>query len=492
MLIYLTMRKLLPIFLLLPLLAANGIDLPERYQPGEVVHYSVERDDKVIGSQEARCLGWQVVESESLYVFEMKSKLMLLQLGRKVEVDIVSNPAYRRDGLPRHYSYKIETLGRTIEHRGLFTGRDYYGYTTRFGVEKPFNMETPSWPVLLDSHFGLQWEIAAARFDFSAGDTAKLQAMVPQIDRLVELEVTRERPERVDFENQSTPVLVYDVFPANQVFYIDGDGRLLKAYDSSQRLTVRRLGADEKAEIATTPLIDKLYSRAPSYAVLLAFGLAWLALIAQKRFLQWRVLLFFLLGALLYWPALKILAYASLLFENFFASPAAPRTGSSMMLFGLALLFALVEELVKFIPIWLNWLASSGKRVKLLLAVGAACGAGFGFAQGTNLSAFAPDGSFLLPLELWQRLFVVGLHAGTGALLALLLFMRKPPLYYLIPLGAKTLVGWLYSFVQKGLFGLGTYALLAAIVCTGILVVIYIFYRSVAVNVAPRSRRRAK
>jgi hypothetical protein len=478
------------LLVLLPFCAVGAYDLPDHYQADEVVHFAVEREGKVVGTQEATCLGWQVIDAESLYVFKMNSTTSLQQLGKSYNLDVLSVAAYKPDGLPRNYYYEMSPLGRKITQQGFFTGRDYYGTNNRFGNEQSFSIPTPSWPLLLDTHFGLEWEIAAAAFDVEVGDSITLQAMVPQANRLVELHVTRLGDQSVTYDGRQVTTHVYSVAPANQLFYVDDQGRLLKAYDTAQRTSVLRLPPGETAEIATTPVIDTLFKRAPWYALLLLFGLTWMIALGWKESARWQVLLLLLIGALIFYPELKLMMWVTLLYEKFLASPMAPRTGSYFALFGLALLFALGEEFAKFLPLWLRSMLAKTTTPRLAIALGAACGAGFAFVQGAYLTAFAPNGSMLLPLDLWERFFVIGVNAGTGALFGLLLISNKPPLFYLIPVGIKTLLGWLFGFAQKGVYGLGVYALLAAIICAGTLVFLYILHADVAKQHAPRRRRR--
>jgi hypothetical protein len=184
------------------------------------------------------------------------------------------------------------------------------------------------------------------------------------------------------------------------------------------------------------------------------------------------------------------MVWVTILYEKFLASPMAPRTGSYFALFILALLFALGEEFAKFLPLWIRSMLTKTTTPRLAIALGAGCGAGFGFIQGVYLSAFAPNGSMLLPLDLWERFFVIGVNAGTGAFLGLLLVSNKTPVFYLIPVGIKTLLGWLFAFAQKGVYGLGVYALLAAIICAGTLALLYVVYADMEKQHAPRRRRR--
>lgn len=485
------MRYLLFILLtLLTALPARGLDLPEKYQPGDIVRYVVERGNKVLGMQEATCVGWEVVDHESLYVFDMTSRVLLEQAGGSYTLEITSHSAYYRDGRPRSYSYRMSPLDRTIEHEGHFTGRDYYGATTRFGVRQPFSHQTPEWPLLFDTHFGLQWEIAANTVEFPGVDSIRVGAVIPQADRVVDLDIIREPDARIKFENETVMTRVYSIVPANQHFYVDANGRLLRAVDTSQKTVVRRLAGDETAAFATEPLLDKLVKRVPGYALLLVFALLWMVAIAFKQSLRLQVILLFLIGALLYWPDLKFLTWLALLYERLLASPVAPRTGSYPLLFGLALLIALGEELAKFVALWLRTRLPGRITPRLAISLGAACGAGFAFVQGAYLTAFAADGSLLMAADVWQRLFVIGVNAASGAMIAALIVGGKSPVYYLIPLGVKTLLGFSFAFVQKGVCSIEVYIFVAALFCAIALVLVYYIYRSLPVSYSTRSRRR--
>ena len=107
------------------------------------------------------------------------------------------------------------------------------------------------------------------------------------------------------------------------------------------------------------------------------------------------------------------------------------------------------------------------------MALGAACGAGFGFMQGINLTAFAPDGSILVKSDLFQKLFLIGINTGTGALIAMFLFSRSVFGYYLIPIGIKTLINWMPAFLQKGIIGPGFHAFFTFFLAAGTLVLAF-------------------
>ncbi|MCK4856600.1 MAG: hypothetical protein KAT58_01385 [candidate division Zixibacteria bacterium] len=485
------MKRLLLILLLVAFRGVYPLDLTEEYQPGEVVRFSLEKKDKTAGTQDVTCLGWQVIENESLYVFQMKSTTRLTQAGRGIDIVITSQAGYLADGRPRDYQYQIDVLGRTVKHRGGFTGKDYFGSTTRFGVDQPFLIPTTGWPILFDSNFGLQWEIVARGFTLEVGDSMILAAMIPQLDTLVNLKVTALPSSKYLYDGKQLPVRVYRIDPVNQLLYIDQQGRLLRAYDTVERNVVRRLSADQVAEISSEPLFDTLFKRLPVYALIFAFGLAWLLVLARRRLMRLDVIALLLLGGILYWPSLKLVTYVALLFERYLASPFSPQAGSYLILFVLALLIALGEELTKFVLIWLRTIIKSVRDSGQAVALGAAVGAGFGLVQAAYLTNFAPDGSILVTADLFQRFFVIGVNAGTGALIGLLLVARKQPLYFLIPLGIKTILGWLFAFVQKGVAGADFYHLTTAVICVATLVTIYLLYRYLP-QLRTRALRREK
>jgi RsiW-degrading membrane proteinase PrsW (M82 family) len=157
-----------------------------------------------------------------------------------------------------------------------------------------------------------------------------------------------------------------------------------------------------------------------------------------------------------------------------------PRAASSsiyIVLLGSAFLFALVEELTKFVCVFLRSLLKMGHNLRLGIALGVACGAGFALMQAANLLAFTPSGAAAVPADLVQKFLSIGLNTATGALIGFLIIARWPWAFYLIPIGIKTLFNWLPFFVQKGSLRPASYSLLTFVLTALTLVALYLLYR---------------
>jgi hypothetical protein len=290
------------------------------------------------------------------------------------------------------------------------------------------------------------------------------------------LKIYAQPEEKFDFDGQSIPVRVFKIIPANEMFYIDHQGRLMKAFDLAQQISVVRLAEGKEATIARRSLIGVYRDRLPGYFALLIVAAIWFVGFGYGQVKRLDLYVLFLVGALLYWLSLLLLNPIQKLYFGFALDPANP-TSSYVFLFGFALIIGVVEEASKYVPILSRSLIAKSFDLRLALSIGAACGAGFGFLQAANLTAFNGDGTLLIRSDLFQKFFLIGINAGTGAFLALLIASKKPFAYYLIPIGLKTLFNWLIVFVQKGIMTSGLYTFMTIFFAAVIIVLDYRFYK---------------
>ncbi len=456
----------------------QGREFAQRYLPGDEIHFVVERNGEVIGTQKATFSGWRLEGNDSLLHFELESMTQLGHAGRTVELEITSEVDFYPDGRPLHYQYEIDALGRKVKHQGAFSEFGYSGSTDRFGVEFPVSQPSRRWPLLLDSHFGLQWEIATGAFRLAPGDSAYYSAMIPQADTLVQLTVKALPRQQVVYGGDTLVVQPFQADPINQVLYVDGEGRLLRAYDAAQRTTVRRLAEGEESGFKGEPFFSSLYDRIPGYLLLFVFAAFWYVILSRRESLRPRTMLMWLLGALVGWPLLLyLMPEMAIQYERMLASPDTPALGTLLTVAGLAVLFAILEEGAKLLLLWLRQHFGSKLRLAAAVALGAAVGAGFAFLQAAYLTNFGADGSFMQPTELWQRFFTIGLNTLTGAMLGLFLHSRRTLWYYLLPLGLKALNGWLFVFVQRGSMKMELYYFFTGVICLvagGLLIWLYL------------------
>jgi hypothetical protein len=471
-------RLFLTFWLIVVTAVAYPLRVTDLYKAGDEANYSIEASGKIIGSQRGVCNGWKIEESDSLLEFAMETKSVFSRAGKSFDMTVTSEVGYRPEGRPRKYHYTLGLLNVKVDHSGDFNGTEYFGKSTRMGVTQPFSFKTPDWPVLFDNNFILQWEIALRPLRLKAvGDSARVLAMIPQQNQMVVLTLRALPDENINFAGQSVAVRVYKVDPANQLVYIDRSGRLLKAVDTIQKITITRVAEGQQVEIAKKSLITTITDRWPTYGLLFAFALGWILVFGYRQALRWEAAVLFIAGCTLYWLSLQLLVPMQTAYFSFALDPKSPSQSIYLVLLGSAFVFALIEQLSIFLPVLALSFLPADKHLKLALALGAACGAGFGLMQAANLTSFAPDGSVLVRADLLQKLFLVGISATSGALLGLLLAAKLPWGYFLIPIGIKALFNWFAAFVQKGAVGTGFYTFISIVLTAGTLVAIYLIFR---------------
>lgn len=475
---HLNMRSLY-LTLWLILLTATGFSLrvTDLYKAGDHFEYSIESGGKVIGTQAGTCNGWKIEGADSLLTFSMETKSVFSRAGKTFDMTITSEAAYRPDGLPRKYNYMLNLLNVKVEHTGEFGGTEYFGKSVRMGVEQPFSYHAAHWPVLFDNNFVLQWEFAIRPLHFKAvGDSAATEAMIPQLNQMVVLKFRGLPDEHLMFDGKDTPVKVYKVEPANQALYVDQTGRLLKAVDTAQKITITRLAQGQRVEVARKSFFATTRDRLHIYGLLFAFAAAWFFIFGYKQKPQIDTFAIFVIGCAFYWLSLQLLIPVQNTYFGLLLDPKSPSSNFSVVLLGSALLFAIVEELAKFIPLFVRSLTPPHRQVKSFMALGAACGVGFGLMQAANLTGFAPDGSILDRADLAQKFLLIGINGCSGALIGLLMSLRLVAAFYLIPVGIKTLFDWLEVFVQKGIVGSGLHVFTSAVFAASLLAIIYLIF----------------
>ncbi len=486
------MRRL---YLLITLLLFAGSALSQRvtdlYKVADEFDFAVERDGKVIGTQHAICNGWQTNGTDSILVFEMETKTVYARGGKTIDLDVVCEVGYLPTGLPKTYQYSLNLLGAEVKHTGEFTDLSYSGRTIRMGVTQPVMYKTRRHAILFDNNFAMQWEVAVRPvIRLGVGDSVVAETVIPQLNQAMVFTVHSLPDEIVTYEGKQISTRTFRVDPANQILYLDGDGRLLKAYDPTQKITIRRLATGEKAEIASESWFAVFWKRLPIYGLLAAFAAIWLLSLAYRDVKRPDIAVMIVAGAVLYWLSLQLLTPLQNAYFQMVLDPKSASSNFYIVVLGSAFLFAFVEELTKFVCVFLRSLLKMGHNLRLGIALGAACGAGFALMQAANLLAFTPSGGAALPADLVQRFFSIGLNTTTGALIGLLIMTRWPWAFYLIPIGLKTLLNWLAYFMQKGAMRPSTYSLLTLVFTAVALTALYLFYRRAqAVKVSGRGEK---
>lgn len=461
--------------LLLICSTSSAVLRPDVYfAEGDSARFNVTRDGKVIGTQVGVCRGIEWVEAtrETLFVFDMTTNLITQQGGRNIETEITSKACYRKVGVPRYYEFNLKLMNATVSQHGTFSRNGYAGVTTRFGVRQPFNVQLDSWPALFDNNFALQWELAMNMLELPPGDTVIARLVVPQLGEMIPTTIIARPNQVVRFEGENVSVRVLELSELSQILYIAHDGKLLRAQDPKQGITVQRVESGELARVEKPSFFVTLSNRAGPYLLLFGFAAVWAGVIGWRNELRFDAASLFIIGAALYWLSLEI---AEPLQQQYFALAINPNSPSNtyMTLLGSALLFALVEQIAILIPIAGSHFLPYKKKLPVYIAIGAACGAGFGLMQSANLTTFTLDGAVVSGELLFQKFGLIGVNAGCGALFGLFLGLRSSFWYYLIPIGIKTFQNWLAAFLQKGSLSQGEYIVVTLLVAVG---TVFLFY----------------
>ncbi len=458
------------------------------YKEGDVVGFRIERGGKVIGTQKATCLGVRTGESDSLIEFAMETKTVVDRGGRSFDMDVKSEVGYRMSGLPRDYKFELTLLNAEVTHEGQFTGKEYIGTGSRLGVTQPFNFPLERWPVLFDNNFALQWEIACYSLRRNPGDSMMVEAMIPQMNQLMAFTAKVMPFESVTFAGQNVRTRVLQISPANQTLYIDESGRLLRAVDKVSGISVIRHAPGESAEIVRQSIWTMISNRLPGYLILLAMALGWfvaLGFSGIKLPQTWAALV---IAAGLYWLSLQVLMPIQ---NAYFAWAIDPRSGSGntyIMLLGSALIFAIIELAAIALPILAFFLIKKFDTIKHAIAIGAAAGAGYGLMQAANLTQFGADGSILMPVDMIQKVALIGICAVCGGLIGLFIETKHPFHYYLIPIGIKALLNWTSVFVQKGDLTLPPHAFISILLAAGCVIILIVFRNKLNRYFTPRKQ----
>ncbi|MCX6832307.1 MAG: hypothetical protein NT028_09275, partial [candidate division Zixibacteria bacterium] len=250
---------------------------------------------------------------------------------------------------------------------------------------------------------------------------------------------------------------------------------------------IRRLAIGENAEIASESWFSVFRKRLPIYGLLTVFAAIWFLSLAYRDVKRPDIAVMIASGAVLYWLSLQLLTPLQNVYFRMMLDPKSASSNFYIVVLGSAFLFALVEELSKVACVLLRSLLKIGHNVRLGIALGAACGAGFALMQAANLLAYTPTGGAALPADLVQKFFSIGLNTATGALIGFLIIARRPWAFYLIPIGLKTLLNWLAYFMQKGAMRPSTYSLFTLVFTAVALTALYLLYRRAqAVKVSGR------
>jgi RsiW-degrading membrane proteinase PrsW (M82 family) len=465
------------VIFLLAAASANALQVTDFYKAGDEVDFAVQQGGKVVGSQHGVCKGWQVNGVDSLQLFEMTTKTVFERGGKTFDLDVACEVGYLPSAMPKTYQYTLTLLSTKVTHSGEFGDSSYSGRTTRMGVTTPLSFRTQRHPLLFDNNFALQWEICTRGAQVNVGDSVAAEMIIPQLSQAMIFKVHGMPSEKITIDGREIMSRVLKITPANQILYFDGNGKLLKAYDPVQKITVLRLPQGAKAEIASESLMSVLWKRLPIYGLLAVFAAVWFLALAYRDFKRIDIAVMIVGGGVLFWLSLKLLEFLQTTYFGFVLDPRSTSTSFSMVLLGSALLFAVIEELTKFVCVFGRSLMSQSHKVRLGIALGAAAGAGFALMQAGHMMQFTSTGGLVATSDLVQKFFAIGLNTATGAMIGFLIASRWMWAFYLIPVGLKMLFNWLAFFVQKGTMRPASYTVLTFVLTVVLLGALFLMYR---------------
>lgn len=196
------------------------------------------------------------------------------------------------------------------------------------------------------------------------------------------------------------------------------------------------------------------------------FGAFWLLLLAPLGWRRVRLWLLFLIGAVLFVPAIALvqLPIQRALSQFIVALVGIETYQEDILVLSVpaVLVSGLVQEAAKLLPVFVFW--EMRKRAwlpKFGLSVGAIVGAGFGvfeaqwllnsiFAAGFTLGWVSTFGLEALG-GFWERFFSIAFHVGSGALLGWGVARRRAWLFFLLTTILHVLLNYTVILFQTGI-----------------------------------------
>jgi hypothetical protein len=438
--------------------SAGATDVRSHWSEGEERTYHHRMGIRSLGTHTARFIGIRNVPGlGDVCAFEMYVNLDMSPVGHDVKRERSCSLFCTLHGLPIRYvaSYKSNSRTSSIDaviRQGAFTGR-----ADGLGPDSTFAIEIPPETYLCDNDFIAQWQMVFAELDLHAADTHKVDILVPEdLRRLpVNMVVTGMEPVSVGDETVECTVVRSD--RVSYRFYVGPDNKLRRVVEPRQGLVIDLISS-ELGEVETVEKTISFWSTFPRRLLVWAIYAAWSA-----------VFLTFLgrdgLGRLDFWLIFVAAgAVFGLVFviqapvqremaKSVFTVIGAKGAGIYVGAFLTAFVSAIFQEMLKIAPVWLDWSRFEQKpKLRHMIALGAAAGAGFGFVESCWLigGPYAEGHLPLLSPASWERLIMILFHVGTGVLLGYGVGRRKAWQYWLLAAGLHTVASFLVVFLRQG------------------------------------------
>ncbi len=451
-------RFILLLIIVFTITADGATDIRTHWQEGETRTYHFRMGIQSLGMHTARFV--EAKEAPGIGViclFEMDANLDMTSVGHDIKTERTCSLFCTAAGLPLRYvaDYKVGTSAYSIEaviQQGVFKGS-----ADGIGLDSTFEIIIPPETYLCDNDFIAQWQMVFANLDLQLGDTHSVDILIPEDIRRVPLSLVVIGTELVAVGNESVLCTVVKAERINYRFYVGPDRKLHRVVEPRQGLVIDLMPSSE-TDTETSAQAGTFWRtfprRALIWTVYAVWGLIFLAFLGKdgiSRFDLWAVLavagaafgLVFVVQA----PVQREIA------KSVFTAIGSKGAGMYIGAFVTALVSGTFQEALKIAPTWLNWYRLEQKpNLRLMMALGAAAGAGFGVVEACWLTggAFAAGHVGLVSPVIWERLITIFFHVGTGALLGYGVGRRQLWQYWLLTAVLHTFASFLVVFLMQG------------------------------------------
>lgn len=453
-----------------------GLSSVTDFRPiGESRFYTILVRDSAIGQLKSTIKQRTQVAGIRGVIIEQDLQLDYTLIGGERKLSIQGQHFVSDRGFYLGDKKTIIAQGRTETFELARKGDLISGYFTRGGSPVEQSAQVPANSFAFDNNFFDELELLIGMNQLQVGELLELDLVEPQTMLTSRFKAVVEDFQYMPIHKTlADSVFLINVFePQAMLLYFSKDRRLLKAEIADQKMTVyldRVTGPPpSSAGQRQIGLRDYLLS-IPGYFMNLLLAMA-AALFFIGRGYRWKATyLAFFGGALVFVvvPQIQIPLQNFLMVKVFIPGI---KTGGSPFVLGIfpSLAAGLIQELLKA-GVILGLLRILKLKSYQYLAIGAVCGAGFGFVEGCYLNTMI--GSFaLVSVVLVERVSYFLFHATSGALMGLSLSDDKGrlPIMVTVTVLFNTLLRYLPLFVQQQKVELALMYMIMAVLVLGLL-----------------------
>lgn len=483
-------RILLLLIVALTLSADGATDIRTHWQEGETRTYHFRMGIRSLGTHTATFV--EAKEAPGIGViclFEMDVNLDMTSVGHDFKTERACSLFYTATGLPLRYVANYKTGSRTSSIEAVIQQGVFRGSADGIGLDSTFEIIIPPRTYLCDNNFIAQWQMVFADIDLHPGDTHTVDILIPEDIRRVPLSLIVIGTELVAVGKESVLCNVVIAERINYRFYVGPDRKLQRVIEPRQGLVIDLMPSGE-SDTETSAQAGTFWRTFPRHTLIwtvyAVWGLIFLAFLGKdgiSRLDLWAVLavagaafgLVFAVQA----PVQREIA------KTVFTAIGSKGAGIYIGAFITALVSGAFQEALKMAPVWLNWYRLEPKpNLRLMMALGAAAGAGFGFVEAGWLTggAFATGHVGFVSPVIWERLIMIIFHVGAGALLGYGVGRRQLWQYWLLAAGLHTFASFLVVFLMQGFVDV--------IIFLGFLTIFYLAVLFIAKSVLRKIQRR--